>query len=247
MSTASTGRTEDCTRLNSPDQHIALATREASTEDIPATVRDIALVADPKQLCSGMFAAAPKARADLAGGTLYAVSGESNWIYYGQVTPAKRIAFFRRRDREVPDPDEVMAASVMSQVVVAYPSIGRAVRSGAWRKLGRFPLRPDLLSTPDNVQWPVGTLMVMIWSGRNVSRTTRVEDPAIQELEINFVWDAVAHIPKRLTADFGTEPAAWHVGGPVWRERRVKEAYADRFPDTPWHRLPADWVRSSVQ
>ncbi|MGI4811667.1 MAG: hypothetical protein ACRYF2_26645 [Janthinobacterium lividum] len=192
-----------------------------------------------------MFPADPKARGDLAQGTLYAISGEENWIYYGQVTPAKRIGFLRRRDRVVRAPGEIMAIGVMSQVIVTYPSLGRAVRAGAWRKLGKFQLHSDLLVTPDTVQWPVSISVVTVRSGGKVSRTIRAEDPAIQDLEVITAWDAMAHIPQRLTADFGAEPAAWHVGGPVWRQRRVKEAYAERFPDTPWHRLPADWVRST--
>ena len=192
-----------------------------------------------------MFPIVPKARADLTKGTLYAIAGEAGWIYYGHVTPAKRIAFFRRRDREVSDPREVIATQVMSQVIVAYPSIGRAVRSGAWSKLGRFQLRPDLLVAPDTVQWPTGTLTVTVWSGGKACRTTSVDDPAIQELEVMAAWDAVSHIPKRLTADFGAEHSTWHVGGPVWRQRLVKEAYDERFPDHPWHRLPAGWARGN--
>ena len=194
-----------------------------------------------------MFPALPRARADLTKGTLYAIAGEEDWIYYGQVTPAKRIAFFRRRDREVSDPHEVVAAHVMSQVSVAYSSIGRAVRSGAWSKLGRLQLHPDLLVEPDTVQWSVGTLKVTVWSGGKASHTTSIDDPAIQELEVMAAWDAVSHIPERLTADFGAEAPTWYVGGPVWRQRRVKEAYAERFADQSWHRLPAEWVRSNVR
>lgn len=87
--------------------------------------------------------------------------------------------------------------------------------------------------------------MVTVWSGGQACRTTSVDDPAIQELEIIAAWDAVSHVPKRLTADFGAEPPTWHIGGPVWRQRLVKEAYAERFPDQPSHRLPAGWVMSN--
>jgi len=58
------------------------------------------------------------------------------------------------------------------------------------------------------------------------------------------VWDAQHHVPKRLTADFGVEASEWHVGGPIWRERKVKEEMALRHPDKPWHSLPADWVHT---
>jgi hypothetical protein len=68
-----------------------------------------------------------------------------------------------------------------------------------------------------------------------------VEDPVIQDMELMAVWDAVEHIPARLTADFGAEQADWHVGGPIWRQRRVKEEMAARF-DERWHQLPSDWV-----
>lgn len=43
------------------------------------------------------------------------------------------------------------------------------------------------------------------------------------------------------TADYGAEEAEWHVGGPIWRERRIKEEMAERF-DQHWNRLPTDWV-----
>ena len=77
-----------------------------------------------------MFEAKPTARADMAAGTLYAVSGEAGWIYYGQVTPEKKVGFFRRRDRQPAPTDEVLATPVMVVTTVAYPSITRAMRTG---------------------------------------------------------------------------------------------------------------------
>lgn len=188
-----------------------------------------------------MFDGNPKARADLKSGTLYAVSGEHGWIYYGQVTPDKRIGFFRRRDRQQAPPPEVLGGEVMAVVGVNYPSITRALRSGGWCKLGRFPLACALQTVSPMVLWSVGTLVVsVIDAGREYE--TRVDDPAIQTMEIAASWDAEQHIPARLTADFGVEEAPWHIGGPVWRQRRVKEGFAQRFPDAPWHQLPPDWV-----
>lgn len=95
------------------------------------------------------------------------------------------------------------------------------------------------------MQWPVGTLAVTVWTDDEPSYETRVEDPNIQNAELTAVWDAADHIPERLTADFAAEEAEWHVGGPIWRERRVKEEYARRFPDAAWHQLPPDWVFTS--
>jgi hypothetical protein len=188
-----------------------------------------------------MFEANPSSRADLTCGTLYAISGEAHWIYYGQVTPDKRIGFFRLRDHELCSPSKVLASQVMAVVSVAYPSITRALRSGLWFKLGRFELADDVLMSWPMVQWPVGTLCVGVSDGTH-EYETRVENPAIQNMEVIASWDAEHHIPARLTADFGQERGAWHVGGTVWREREVKEEYSRRFPDDPRHQLPDDWV-----
>ena len=132
-------------------------------------------------------------------------------------------------------------------VTVAYPSITRALRAGQWRKLGRYELVDALRSPQRVVQWPVGTLNVTVWEGAGTAHETRVEDPAIQDLEVMAVWDAQYHIPARLTADFGAEEPEWHIGGPIWRERRVKEEMAKRFADQPWHQLPPDWVQANLQ
>ncbi|MET3759968.1 hypothetical protein ABIB28_000492 [Sphingomonas sp. UYEF23] len=192
-----------------------------------------------------MFEANPSSRADLKSGTLYAVSGESQWIYYGQVTPNKRVGFFRRRDRNVALSADILSAPLMAVIGVGYPSITRALRSGAWSHLGRFELVSALKEPWPMVQWPVGTLVVGVSDG-DAEYDTRVEDPAIQDMEIIASWDAEKHIAARLTADFGKEEAPWHIGGPVWRERRVKEEYARRFPDAAWHQLAPDWVQTNV-
>jgi hypothetical protein len=189
-----------------------------------------------------MFASDPKARADLKSGTLYAVTGEGDWIYYGQVTVEKSVGFFRRRDRDVAEVPGILRSPVMSVISVGYPSITRALRAGHWKKLGRFELSQPLRSPPPRVQWPVGTLNVTVWHGERPTHETRVDDPAVQDYELMACWDAEHHIPARLTADFGQEEPRWHVGGPIWRERRIKEEIARRFPDQPWNQLPPDWV-----
>lgn len=166
-------------------------------------------------------------------GTLYAVCGEDGWLYYGQVTPDKAIAFFRHRGREPDAPEAVLATPVMCVVGVAHPSITRALRAGGWKTLGRFPLDASLAEPPLGVQWPVGTLTVTVLSGGEVKFETRIDDPAIQDLEVVAFLDAQHHVPARLTADFSPADAAWHVGGPIWRERRVREEMARRRPDQP--------------
>ena len=189
-----------------------------------------------------MFERQPTARADMTAGALYAIVGEHQWIYYGQITPEKKVGFFRRRDRDVADAATVLSEPIMSVVTVAYPSITRAIRGGYWKRLGRFPNAEALMAPRPSVQWPVGTLTVTVWIGDAPDHDTQVHDPLIQNFELMAVWDAEHHIPARLTADFGEEDAEWHVGGTIRRERQIKEESAKRFADQPWNRLPADWV-----
>lgn len=196
---------------------------------------------------AAMFEVEPKARADLKSGTLYALIGEGGWIYYGQVTPEKSVGYFHRRDREVADIPSILSSPIMAVVGVAYSSITRALRAGQWLKLGRYELVEELRSPRSLVQWPVGTLVVTVWKGAEIVNETRVEDPAIQNLELMAAWDAQYHIPARLTADFGAEEPGWDVGGPIWRERKVKEERAKRFPDQPSNRLPPDWVPTNAR
>lgn len=187
------------------------------------------------------FPPSPKARTDLKPGTLYAIDGDDSYLYYGQVAPNKQIGFFRFRSREVLI-QEALAAPLMSRFGVNYPSIGTALRAGKWLNLGRQKLRPELLEEPVLVQWPVGTLTVTLWKGRDILRSTVVHDPEIQDLEIIASYDATYHVPPRLRADFGETADAWAAGGSIRRERLKKEDMAARFPQQPWHQLPIDWV-----
>lgn len=194
-----------------------------------------------------MFETAPTARADLKAGTVYAVTGENGWLYYAQVTPSKDLAFFRFRSRDLAAVDAPLGCPAMSTITVAGPSITRALRAGAWKHLGRRQLADGLGAPALYVQWPAGTLTVTIWQDGAPAFDTRADDPAIQAIELMAVWDAEAHIPHRLTADFGEEEVAWHVGGPIWRERLIREERARRWPDQPAHRLPPDWVSTTVR
>ena len=126
-----------------------------------------------------------------------------------------------------------------------HPRDGLALRSGAWKRLGHFDLHQRLLKPRDRVQWPVFTLKVTVWSTDGNYDTT-VDDPQIQDLEIIAAWDAVHHIPERLTADFGEEQPEWYVGGPVKRQCRMKEEFARRFPDALNHQLPLGWIPTST-
>jgi hypothetical protein len=196
-----------------------------------------------------MFQEMPKACSDFKAGTLYAIWGIADWIYYGQVAADKSVAFFLRRDRNIAAIEDVLVSPIMSRIAVDFASVGKALRSGVWKKLGKCRLRDELRYARPVVQWPVGTLDVIVWTGGAQSRLTRVEDPSIQALEIVASWDAAHHILARLAVDYAPDEAlhtvenVWSIGGPIWRERRMKEEFARRS-DKPWHQLPADWVQT---
>lgn len=192
-----------------------------------------------------MFEPQPKARADLQAGTLYAITGEAGWVYYGQITPEKRIGIFRRRDREPAEPSLVVTAPIMVVIWLNHPSVGRALRKGLWRKLGQLPLVADLVEPRPLVIWPVGTLQVKVIQTGAEEYSTFVDDPAIQNIELAACYEADYHFPERLTVEFGAEPGEWHVGGPIWRVRKVWEERARRSPER--HQLPEGWVPTTRQ
>ena len=187
------------------------------------------------------FSPRPSAKADFRPGVLYDIDGGDGQIYYGQVPRGNGIGFFRFRS-EILKPEQALAAGIMSRFGVNRPSIGRALRAGVWRKVGRFDPDPALERSPLLVQWPVGTQQVSIWQGNSVVRETVAHDPEIQALEVISDYDAADHVPSRLVADYTQPDDAWKVGGSVWRYRRQKEDFARRFPEMPWHQLPHDWV-----
>jgi hypothetical protein len=189
-----------------------------------------------------MFEAIPNAKANLKAGATYAVYGPDDWIYYGQLAKDKSIGFFRLRTHGLADEGEVLRSTLMCRFVVSYPSVGRALRSGNWKYLGTFPMHEALVIAREAIQWPVGTLNVSVWrDGKEVAITT-VDDAAIQRSEIMAAWDAVYHVPERLKVDHdGAEPGNT-IGGPIWRERLLKQEFAKRFPDKPFHELPTGWV-----
>jgi len=187
------------------------------------------------------FPPEPRARADLKPGALYAIDGGDSFIYYGQVAPNGQFGFFRFRSQAV-SVAGALCAEVMSRFGVLRPSVGEALRRGAWLHLGRHELRGELTEAPVLVQWPVGTLEVTLWKGATVIGTKQVHDPEIPNLEVITAYDAVYHVPSRLRADFTQAEDAWSAGGSVLRERRKKEALAAQHPEQPWHKLSAGWV-----
>src|SRR5690606_17583757 len=100
---------------------------------------------DRMQPVAPSFEPVPKGRGSIKPGTLYAVSGEGGWIYYGQVSPTQDVGFFRHRTRAIMDAPEVLEMEVMCRILIAHRSIGEAVRSGHWRTLGRHEPSPGLL------------------------------------------------------------------------------------------------------
>lgn len=197
-----------------------------------------------------MFGPNPAARSDLKAGTIYAVAAPDGSIFFGQVCADKSFAFFRARETRPVSFEPSASMPVMSRFSVNLPSVGDALRAGIWMRTGRAALSPELELENTYVQWPVGTLNVQVWRGPAIISRTRVEDSAIQDIERMSAWDADAHVPLRLLVDFAPDdaarvsPTAWAVGGPIWRERRVREEYARRSPGGP-RDLPLDWVATS--
>ena len=190
------------------------------------------------------FQAGANVRASFAAGALYAVDSGEGWVYYAQVAPTRDFGFFRFRSRTTSESAAALASGLMCRIGVDYRSVGEALRTGKWLKLGKTGLHPELRRPNVYVQWPIGTHEVTVWTVKAVEISRRrsietyetvIDDPAIQDFEVAASWHAVHHIPERLKADFGTELAAWHVGGPVWRERRVAADIAHRHPDQAIH------------
>lgn len=160
-------------------------------------------------------------RAVMKPGMVYAVDGQRGWIYVCQVGIDQTLGFINVRNPSPRVPTFDPETALFSRFSVTFPSISRALRSGHFLKVGMAPLHPDLAIPQETVVWSVGDEVMALRGNREVLRT-RVDDPAVQNLEQAAVWDALHHLPGRLTADFGAEPAEWHVGGPLWRARRVE-------------------------
>lgn len=188
------------------------------------------------------FEPSPKARANLRQGTIYAIDGGDSFIYYGQVASDKSIGFFKYRSSQISSVETITSSALMSRFSVNYQSIGMALRAGIWLTLGIYTLRNELSEQPLLVQWPVGTLDVNIWKDGSIIKSTKIHDPEIQNLEVIASYDAIYHAPERLRADYLSGVDSWTVGGPVWRERIMKEEMAKRHPEQSWHALLPDWV-----
>lgn len=186
----------------------------------------------------------PKAGESLAPGVLYAIDSGDGWICYGQAAPDGTIGFFHHRSHKATAPADLLKRPILARFSVSPPSIDRALHAGVWRRLGGFDVVEDLLEPMAFVQWPVGTLTVTVWGAGDQSWNARVEDPAIQAIELMAVWDAQEHVPARLRVEFGSDPLTSQVGGPIWRERLLREERARQHPDAPWLRLPDDWVKT---
>lgn len=183
-----------------------------------------------------------KAKANLKAGALYAVDGQDGYIYYAQVSKTKDFGFFNYRSIELELISNFIQTKIMSRFLVSMPSIGRALREGAWLYLGKELLNSELEVEAHMVQWSVGTIEVEVWCGSEIIKSTTAFDPEIQNLEIIAAYDAIYHAPKRLSADFISPFEGCLVGGSVFRERLNKEYMANKFPEAPWHQLPKNWV-----
>jgi len=188
-----------------------------------------------------MFKLDPKARANFSPGTVYAISVDGK-IYYGQISNHTPIGFFKLRTIELLEFEDVLNYPVMSQFIIERPSVGRALRKGVWKNIGKGQIHEDLKQPRPCVQWPVGELTVSVWLDGKVIAQTSVFDPDIQSYEIISAYDAIYHAPRRLKVDYEDDTTDYEFGGTVWRSRKQKEELARRFPNLKHHQLPANWV-----
>lgn len=174
------------------------------------------------------FGPDPKARGSLRPGTVYAISGQEGWIYWAQVKSELEVGFFGYRSRELGDTGEALASEVVLELTVSHPSIGRALRSGAWKKLGTFPIGQSLAINRPRVHWSdvdleMGHTQVNVLDlTKNESSVTSADDPAIQHLELAAAWDAEYHVPERLAVVFGDkQPAPYALGNVAFMRQQM--------------------------
>ncbi len=154
---------------------------------------------------------------------VYAVSGQDGWIYWAQVKSELEIGFFRYRSKGHSEAEVVLTHEIMVELTLSIPSIGRALRSGAWKKIGVHPIGESLAEQRKKVHWSEGDDFATVHSlGQEGEYRTSIDDPEIQNLDIIAAWDAEFHIPSRLTAEFEQKPEKNRFGGPMWQMRRQR-------------------------
>lgn len=156
----------------------------------------------------------PKARGSTRPGTVYAVSGPKAWIYWAQVKSDLEIGFFNYRSKDLANTINALKSDVILELTVNIPSIGRALRSGVWKKLNVLPIGPSLAINRPRIHWSavdreMGRAQAHIIDlTRSEPVVTSIDDPAIQGLELAAAWDAEFHVPERLAVAFGDSEAA---------------------------------------
>jgi hypothetical protein len=174
------------------------------------------------------FGPDPKARGSLRSGTVYAVSGLDGWIYWAQVKSELEIGFFGHRSRDPTDTSKALESEIVLELTVGHPSIGKAVRSGIWKKIGVFRIGPSLAVNRPRVHWSdvdreMGHGQVNVLDlTKNEGSVTFVDDPAIQHLELAAAWDAEYHVPERLAVVFGDkQPAPYSLGNVAFMREQL--------------------------
>lgn len=138
------------------------------------------------------------------------------------------VGFFGYRSRELADTEIALESEIILELTVGHPSIGRALRSGMWKKLGAFPIGQSLAINRPRIHWSdadqrMGQTQVRVVDlARSESSVTSIDDPAIQYLELAAAWDAEYHIPKRLSVAFGDkEPAPYALGNVAFMREQI--------------------------
>lgn len=180
---------------------------------------------------------------------VYAVSGQDGWIYWAQVKSELEIGFFRYRSKCRSEAEVVLRHEIMVELTLSIPSIGRALRSGAWKKIGVHPIGQSLAEQRMKVHWSEGDDVATVRAlGAEGGYQTSYDDPKIQDLDIIAAWDAEYHVQSRLTAEYEGKPEKNRFGGPLWQMRRSRDL--DQCLKPPQHprqirdRTPVDALTS---
>ncbi len=156
-------------------------------------------------------------------GTVYTVTVGDRTVF-AQVDPWRSVAFFKSQT-ETGNP---LQASLLKQPLCAlhvnFQSVGRVLKTGAWRALGVHPMSEIVRSPKRFAHWPSFSETLVVWCGTSPERVLRHDDPEVQDVELMAVWDAQIQVPKRLEDELGIQ---FHpnMTGPVWRERILRASY----------------------
>lgn len=141
-----------------------------------------------------------------------------------QVDPWRSIAFFDALGFTTDHLQGALSTRPLCILFVNAPSIGRAMRAGAWQPLGLHPMSDIVRSPKRHAHWPAFSETLVIWSGTSPEAVLRYDDPTVQDVEVMAEWDAQTQVPDRLQHELGLRLIP-KITGPIWRERVLRASF----------------------